>query len=300
MLHDGTRTFRGNLRGRIRPDIESLLDDFVDVVFNIVDSENIRRAAVRSMLECNIVVFLDKVQVCIAAERAAGVPTSTWMDAEEKELSTQAVYESAVWDFGFADPFVILLPRTLLGKDRADRIDALSAIAESHIQAETGRMQKLINMVQVAPIFGPASYTVDPRLVFVLMPFDEELTAVYNSVIKPAVESLDLELVCKRADDFKTNRAIIQDIWKAICEARLIIADLTTLNANVMYELGIAHTVGKETILVHQKSGQVTFPFDLAHIRRIEYVNDAPGGKKLEEDVKTTIRTILRPQVQSS
>ena len=43
-----------------------------------------------------------------------------------------------------------------------------------------------------------------------------------------------MELVCRRADDYKTSGAIIQDIWKAICKARIIIANLTNLNPNVM------------------------------------------------------------------
>jgi len=125
------------------------------------------------------------------------------------------------------------------------------------------------------------------------MPFDEDLTRIYQSIIKPTVESMGL--VCRRADDYKTSRAIIQDIWKAICEARIIIADLTNLNPNVMYELGIAHTVGKETILIYQrKEKEIKFPFDLIHIRRIEYEDTALGGKKLENDLKETIKTILK------
>jgi hypothetical protein len=36
-----------------------------------------------------------------------------------------------------------------------------------------------------------------------------------------------------------------------------------------MYELGVAHTLGKETILIYQRGEEIKFPFDLAHIRRI-------------------------------
>ena len=88
----------------------------------------------------------------------------------------------------------------------------------------------------------------------------------------------------------------MQDIWKSICEARVVIADLTNLNPNVMYELGIAHTVGKETILIYQKpTEKIKFPFDLSHIRRIEYVNDAVGGQKLVQDLKDTLKNVLDP-----
>ena len=157
----------------------------------------------------------------------------------------------------------------------------------------------MTSLIQISPLFGPASYSVDERLAFVLMPFAEDLTRIYTSIIKPAVEATGL--VCRRADDFKTNKAIIQDIWKAICESRVVIADLTNLNPNVMYELGIAHTVGKETILIYQRGGEkdLTFPFDLAHIRRIEYEDSATGGKKLESDLSNTLNSILKPTAVS-
>jgi hypothetical protein len=156
-----------------------------------------------------------------------------------------------------------------------------------------------MNIVQFNPIFGPASYTVDPRLVFVLMPFKDNLTKIYQTIIKPSVEALEFELVCKRADEIPSNRAIVQDIWKSICEARLILADLTGLNPNVMYELGIAHTIGKETILIYQQGDEIKFPFDLAHIRRIEYEDNAIGGRKLEQELRATLSHVLAPQLRS-
>ena len=78
-----------------------------------------------------------------------------------------------------------------------------------------------------------------------------------------------------------------------------MIADLSGLNPNVMYELGIAHTIGKETILIYQRGGEVKFPFDLAHIRRIEYTNDALGGKNLVEELRATLTSVLAPTVKS-
>jgi predicted nucleotide-binding protein len=91
----------------------------------------------------------------------------------------------------------------------------------------------------------------------------------------------------------------MQDIFKAICEARIIIADMTRLNPNVMYELGMAHTLGKETILIYQKKRVIKFPFDLAHIRRVEYENSATGGKKLENELREVLRNILSMSARS-
>jgi len=88
----------------------------------------------------------------------------------------------------------------------------------------------------------------------------------------------------------------MQDIWKSICEARLIIADLTGLNPNVMYELGVAHTLGKETLIIYRQDENIKFPFDLAYIRRIEYENTPVGGTKLVSELKATLQAILSPE----
>jgi hypothetical protein len=133
-----------------------------------------------------------------------------------------------------------------------------------------------MSRLRISPIFGSTNVEVDPKLVFVLMPFNDEVTAVYESIVLPSVE--EKGLTCRRANDFSSNKAIMEDIWKAICSSRLVIADLTGFNANVLYELGIAHTVGKETIMIYQKKENIKFPFDLSQIRRIEYENSAAGG----------------------
>jgi len=156
-----------------------------------------------------------------------------------------------------------------------------------------------MNLIQINPVFGSPSYTIDPRLAFVLMPFKPDLTVIYQNFIKPTVQDQVYGLVSRRADDIKSNRAVIQDIWKSICEARLIIADLSGLNPNVMYELGIAHTLGKESILIYQRGEEIKFPFDLAHIRRIEYTNDPLGGKTLVDDLRATLEAVLSPTVKA-
>jgi hypothetical protein len=64
-----------------------------------------------------------------------------------------------------------------------------------------------------------------------------------------------------------------------------------------MYELGMAHTIGKETILIYQRGRESPrFPFDLVHIRRIEYEDSATGGKELETELRATLQNLLRPR----
>lgn len=299
MMHKGARTIGGNMPAELQQKINQLLDGFGALVQSISQEHRLQNAVVRSLLTCSLVVILDKNSLFVLAQRHFGMPSSLFIHVPEKQLTSQQALDSAKWEFGFEDPFLIILPSALLDQDEVQRRAGLEAIAVTHVDSEIKRVIKMTSLIQINPLFGPASYSVDERLAFVLMPFAEDLTRIYTSIIKPTVEATGL--VCRRADDFKTNKAIIQDIWKAICESQVIIADLTDLNPNVMYELGIAHTVGKETILIYQRNSgkDPQFPFDLAHIRRIEYENSAIGGKNLETDLSNTLNSILKPTALS-
>jgi len=294
MMHKGTaRGIGGNMPEEMQREVEKLLDEFGVIVERISQERRLPRAIVRSRFPCSLLVLLDAQNLYIIAQYHFGLPNTTYLYRPKLSITPEQALDTARWEFGFTDPFLITFPASLLEQSEEERKESLEAITLTHIESEIQRAKKLSSLVQINPIFGPASYSVDEKLVFVLMPFDEDLTRIYQSIIKPTVESMGL--ICRRADDYKTSRAIIQDIWKAICEARIIIADLTNLNPNVMYELGIAHTVGKETILIYQrKEKEIKFPFDLIHIRRIEYEDTALGGKKLENDLKETIKTILK------
>lgn len=300
MLHKGARTTGGNIPGDVGTKIGDLLDQFVEIVATNVAAAKIRRAIVRSMLTCSTLHIIDKRHVFVAAQKHTGMASTISLDLRDKDLSPQEVFDAARWEFGFDDPFVLQFPAILLDGSNETRAAALEAIAQTYIKSELHRIERQMNVIQINPLFGPASYSVDPRLAFVLMPFTDELTEIYNTFVKPTIEDERFGLVCRRADDIKSNKAIIQDIWKSVCEARLIVADLSTLNPNVMYELGIAHTLGKETVLIYQCGDDVKFPFDLTHIRRIEYNNDAVGGKRLVDELTQTIEAILEPTVTPS
>lgn len=292
------RSVGGNLPSEITNKITALLDEFAECITSEVRAKKLRSAVVRSMLPCNIVVILDAVTLWVAAEKQVGMPSTNSLDFSQQQFPAEEIFTAAKWEFGFDDPFIVAFPAILLDQPTSERKNALEAIAKSHVESEVQRINAEMNTIQINPIFGPAQYKVDGRLAFVLMPFTDSLTEIYQSLIKPTVENGRFGLVCRRADDIKSNRAIIQDIWKSICEARVVIADMTNLNPNVMYELGIAHTLGKETILLYQRSEtEFKFPFDLAHIRRIEYENTVPGARALELELSLTLQNILDVRV---
>lgn len=127
---------------------------------------------------------------------------------------------------------------------------------------------------------------------FVMMPFREPYGSYYEKIYKPAIEKAGLKPV--RADDeiFGTGK-IIDQIWSGINEAKVLIAELTTRNANVFYELGLAHALEKPVVLV--SSNEEDVPFDLNHIRVIYYdVTDPFWGQKLIDKVSENILSAIK------
>ena len=102
---------------------------------------------------------------------------------------------------------------------------------------------------------------------FVLMPFGTDFDPVYSGFIKPVLEEAGLEVY--RADDMESQQNILKDVMGGIGRCDLIVADLTSSNPNVYYELGVAHASKKPTIHLTQSFDDV--PFDLRSYRLIEY-----------------------------
>lgn len=124
---------------------------------------------------------------------------------------------------------------------------------------------------------------------FVLMPFAEKYRKVYDQVYKPACAENDLR--CWRVDEITGPGSITRDIVEGIIDADIIIADLTTQNPNVFYELGIAHAMGNKTLTTCQRIEEV--PFDIANYRVILYEQTIAGSKALAERLSAAIDELL-------
>lgn len=136
-------------------------------------------------------------------------------------------------------------------------------------------------------VFQLSNKSVDSNLISIMMPFSETFSRVHQTV-KLALEAEGYE--CRRADDFWLHPHIIQDIIELVCTSTVVICDLSDKNPNVFYETGIAHTLGKEVILITQSMNDV--PFDLRSLRCISYLNNQEGCDKLAEDIVKRLRTI--------
>jgi hypothetical protein len=143
-------------------------------------------------------------------------------------------------------------------------------------------------------MFRTREFEPDPKLCFVMMPFDDPevrlkpLLRVYR-VIRATVRRAKLK--CKRADEIFGVKPIVQDIWEYINKASLTIADLTGRNTNVFYEVGLSHALPKKVIFLTQTMEDV--PFDIKYIRCIVYKNTDAGRRKLANDLYRTIKTVL-------
>jgi hypothetical protein len=143
------------------------------------------------------------------------------------------------------------------------------------------------NSILVTPIFRRHRMREDEPQVFVLMPFAKSLEPVYERHIRGVCGGLHLSVA--RADDIYHAEMIMNDVFSKIYSAQIVVADCTGRNPNVFYEIGIAHTVGKPVVLLTQSVQDV--PFDLRHIRFIEYTQTPEGLVEFERALARTLET---------
>lgn len=117
---------------------------------------------------------------------------------------------------------------------------------------------------------------------FVLMPFEPEFNSIFDVFIKAALE--EAGYIVARADSFLDQRNILRDIVRGIGTADLVVADITALNPNVLYELGLCHGLKVPTILLAQSMEEV--PFDLRSYRIQIYSTHIAQADKQKQTLK--------------
>jgi hypothetical protein len=143
------------------------------------------------------------------------------------------------------------------------------------------------------------SVTIENGYCFVLMPFAERFNEVYDA-ISEAVEGPDVNFSCHRADELFGGGHIIEDILRCTAKAEIVIADLTTKNPNVFYELGIVHMVKSiEKVLIITQSME-DIPFDLRHFRCIVYDQSPSGLRQLKRQLIDSILQVAQRKYRFS
>lgn len=148
---------------------------------------------------------------------------------------------------------------------------------------------EVVKTITFAPsVFKVPQKEINNKLISVMIPFNPAFRGTYDA-IKRVTDHMNLE--CLRADDIWENSTFIQDIFDLIYCARIIIVDFSDRNPNVMYETGIAHTLGKTVIPIAQSLSDV--PSDLGHHRVLKYLPNDEGYRNLSNELYKRIKTIL-------
>jgi hypothetical protein len=183
----------------------------------------------------------------------------------------------------FKSIFISSLTVAGLVESRGDKVRVLDASDETKQGGEKSELTKKL---------GKAVKVDATDTCFVVQPFAPPLGDYYEKIYRPAIEKAGLTPSRADAEIFGTGK-IIDQVWRGISSARVLVAELTSRNANVFYELGLAHALKKPVVLVSATEDDV--PFDLHHIRVIYYDKSDPfWGQKLLDKVAENILSALK------
>lgn len=128
-------------------------------------------------------------------------------------------------------------------------------------------------------------------LCFILMPFgikkdengkDIDFDKIYDNFIKPAIKDAGLEVI--RADEEQIGGIIHKPMYERLMLCEYAVADLSTANANVFYELGIRHAIRPHsTISIFEDKSRL--PFDISYLRSLPYDRELSRLKQLKKEL---------------
>ena len=135
---------------------------------------------------------------------------------------------------------------------------------------------------------------------FVIMPFGKkkdidgyevDFDDVYHELIYKAVKELGVE--CERCDEIIDTGAIHKKMFRGIFDADISVVDITSLNPNVFYELGVRHALHKYGTLVIRRNSNLPIPFNINGLNILGYDID-------NEDQLESNRKKIRDHLQKS
>lgn len=173
-------------------------------------------------------------------------------------------------------------------KEKVDGQYLLKTLSGEFISTEIFGIEETQQITLAPLVFKIPKKTTNSKLISVMMPFSPSYHGTYKA-IKRVADHMALE--CLRADDIWRNSTFIQDIFDLIFCSRIVIVDYSERNPNVMYETGIAHTLGKIVIPITQSINDI--PSDLGHHRALKYLPNDEGYRNLSNELYKRIKPII-------
>jgi len=186
------------------------------------------------------------------------------------------------WAVKAVDLLPVLVEAGLATNDQLSRLP-------KHV-AKTAIVGARTHLVVAPTAFNVPNEPTENDLVAVMMPFDAAFAPVYAAIQQSCA---DAGLRCLRADDIWQETAIVQDIFSLLFRSHIVVVDFSGRNPNVMYETGIAHTLGRPVIPISQSLDDV--PFDLRHHRVLKYLPNTEGLTAMQVTLAERLRTLNRP-----
>ncbi|MPZ48834.1 MAG: hypothetical protein GEU75_05890 [Dehalococcoidia bacterium] len=180
----------------------------------------------------------------------------------------------------------MLGPRVILSVDGIEVVN-IELPADLMLGSQLGLFAQGDNLVK----FEDLTITAEKPRAFAIMEYAPEFDSLYRNVIEPIAQEQNLNM--RRADEITGPGVIVQDIIRDIREATVIVAEVSSRNANVFYELGYAEALNKPLVILSKKSTE-RLPFDIAGTRVVFYEDSIKGKQEIEEALRRHLQTILK------
>jgi hypothetical protein len=123
---------------------------------------------------------------------------------------------------------------------------------------------------------------------------DIDLDKTFRTIIKPSFAAMGYD--CKRSCDFQLG-LIDGMMYEGIYNSDFVLADISTLNPNAIYELGVRHSLKPHSTLIICEDGILTdgkLPFDLNHISVLPFKH---GGNYIDAEEAVRMQDRLKEEV---
>lgn len=198
--------------------------------------------------------------------------------------SENRLYQSLYFGDNDYDGHVISVLEKIAAKDKS-LVDEIEKFVAQNFTVED--VSEIDGLFCRPKVFSCQDIKQEDDLVAIMMPFSAEFTPVF-AAIRESVESVGLRAI--RADNIWDHSTIIQDIFSLIARSRIVICDFSGKNPNVFYEVGIAHTLGRDVVPIAQNLDDV--PFDLKHHRILRYLANEQGLNELKEKLAEKVKSL--------